>query len=354
VTVRPALERGRRRLGSGGLALVVGLWLCGAAASAEERPLSVVLTITGPADEVAALRASVGELLARLAVRVVPQADAPLARVTVTLGEQTCWASVINGAGEVVSDRQVPRGPSSQVTLEAVALVVQSAVEALAELERHPVARRVRQPKPTPPPRVESPRAEPSPARSRPALGLEVGAVGSGRGFGEGAAFVLGGGLVVSVRGGPSRWSPVGSFLATYNGPFSRASDVVEVSAQSFSLRVLGGARLSPAERWAFELLGGGGMDGLVPAGRSTTLPVTALAPPHVEASPVLTALLGARYAPTETTAVFVGVSADVDLLPRRLVAEVQGTREVLFEAWRVRPAVMVGFSFDVLGRPAP
>ena len=327
--------------------------LLASTAYAEEHPMSVVLTLTGAPDEVTALDASVRELLTRLALDVVPDADDPLARVTVALGADECTASITNRAGELVSFRRVPRGPSAQVTLEAVAHVVQSAVEELAELERNPLKRRVKTPEPSPPPVVEvpavvTPSAPPAP---REGLGLELGALASGRGFGEGSGVVFGGGVVVSLtRHGAARWQPVGAFLATYNGPFTSESTSVDVSTQTVSLRLLGGVRLQASRRWAFEAQGGAGVDGFVLEGRSTTLPPPALLRPHLEASPVLTALVTARFAPTETTSVFLGVSADVDLLPRRLVTDVTGTREVLFEAWRARPTVVLGFSFDVLG----
>lgn len=338
---------------TGGSAFILGVLLLASVARADEHPMSVVLTLTGAPDEVTELDASVRELLTRLSLDVVPEADDPLARVTVVLGEAECTASITNRAGELVSFRRVPRGPSAQVTLEAVAHVVQSAVEELAELERNPLKRRVKVAEPSPPPVVEVPVVETKlpPPRPREGLGLELGALASGRGFGDGSGVVFGGGVVVSLaRHGESRWRPVGSFLATYNGPFVTESDIADVSTQTVSLRVLGGVRLQASRRWAFEAQAGGGVDGFVLEARSTALPPNALLRPRLEASPVLTASLTARFAPTETTSVFLGVSADVDLLPRRLVTEVQGTREVLFEAWRVRPTLVLGFSFDVLG----
>jgi len=181
-------------------------------------------------------------------------------------------------------------------------------------------------------------------------MGLELGALANGRAFDDGVV-VFGGGVLVSLRwdlGG--RWSPRASLYASYNGPFTVSNDVVQVSTQGFSVRALGGVRFRASKRWAFDGEVGAGVDGFVPASSSTTLPPPALGRPHVEASPVLSAALTARFALTGATDLFLGVGVDVDLWPRRYVSDIQGSREELYEAWRVRPAVWLGFSFDVLG----
>lgn len=350
---RPGTGRGAGERGSTAL-LLVAVLLSTSVHAADARPMSVVLTLSGPEAETQALDASIRELVTRLGLEVVPSAEDPLARVTVELGEAECTASITNRAGALASFRRVARGPSTQVTLEAVAHVVQSAVEELAELERNPPTRRVRVPEPSTPPIVTAPVATPPPATPGEGLGLELGALASGRAFSE-DAFVFGGGVLVSLRWDrDSRWSPRGSLLATYNGPFTVSNDVVQVSTQSFSVRLLGGVRFRASPRWAFDAEAGAGVDGFVPASSSTTLPPPAVGHPHVEVSPIVTAALTARFGLTASTDLFLGVSLDVDLLPRRYVSDIQGTREELYEAWRARPAVVLGFSFDVLGGAAP
>jgi hypothetical protein len=305
---------------------------------AAERSRAVVLVQTGAAGEVAQLEASVRELVQRLGLELRTDATDALARVAVALGDAECTASITNRAGEVVAFRRVPRGPSSAVTLEAVAHVVQSAVEAVAELERAPPRSR-----PVVAPPVVAPVA-------RRGLGLEVGALASGRGLGDGAGALFGGGVAVSLtRRGDAPWRPVGTFLATYTGPLAKTGERVQLSTQTVSLRLLGGARLVATERWALEVEAGGGADGLLPSATSTSLPEGAVRRSRVEVSPVLTAMVALRFAPTRATSLFLAASADVDLWPTRLVTDFLGRREVLFESWRVRPAVLLGFSFDVL-----
>jgi hypothetical protein len=315
---------------------------------AAERSRAVVLVQTGAAGEVAQLEASVRELVQRLGLELRTDATDALARVAVALGDAECTASITNRAGEVVAFRRVPRGPSSAVTLEAVAHVVQSAVEAVAELERAPPRSRPVVAEPSPPPVVVAPPVVAPVARR--GLGLEVGALASGRGLGDGAGALFGGGVAVSLtRRGDAPWRPVGTFLATYTGPLAKTGERVQLSTQTVSLRLLGGARLVATERWALEVEAGGGADGLLPSATSTSLPEGAVRRSRVEVSPVLTAMVALRFAPTRATSLFLAASADVDLWPTRLVTDFLGRREVLFESWRVRPAVLLGFSFDVL-----
>jgi hypothetical protein len=55
----------------------------------------------------------------------------------------------------------------------------------------------------------------------------------------------------------------------------------------------------------------------------------------------------------TRATDVFLAISGELDLLPHRYVAAEPTTRHVLYDAWRVRPAVALGFTFDLVGQGA-
>jgi hypothetical protein len=247
--------------------------------------------------------------------------------------------------GALVEYRRVARSSSSQVTVEAVAHVVQSAIEALAELERAPpVTRAVIATPLSAPPVVAAPVDA-----ATPAVGVELGAFVGGRAFGDGAPFVFGGGVLASLRlEREGAWTPRFSLLGAYNGPFTATSNDVQLSTQSATVRALGGARLSLG-RLAFDGQLAVGFDSLFTDARSTTLAPADLRDRH-SASPVVGAMLTARVLLTPTTEVMLAATVDVDLLPRRFVSDITGTRTVLFETWRVRPAVLLGFSFDVVG----
>lgn len=309
---------------------------------------SIQLEVQGEATAREVVVSSVSELLQRLDVGVNSSpGNNRLATVVVTLGEVNV-VLVTDRAGALAERRLVPSGSSVAVTLEAVAHVVQSTVEALLELERMNAQRRL--PKAvTPPPIVEAPAAEPSAPAS--GVGVELGAFVSGRSFGAMAPVVVGGGALVSGRlelGGA--WSPRLSLLAAYNGPFSASSELVQVSTQSMTLRLLLGTRFSFG-RFSVEGQLGGGVDSLFADARSTTLPRPAVRDQR-PISPMLGALLAGRFLLTPSTEVFLAATVDVDLLPRRFVSDIAGERTVLFESARVRPALLLGFSFDVVGTP--
>lgn len=312
-------------------------WLLGATAAQAQL---VVLSTRGAPEERARLTASAGELLQRLHLTVVSEAapGSAVATVVADLGEEGCVVKVSNRGGAVVAVRRVPRAPSSEVTTEAVAHVVQSAVEALLEQER------------------SGPRAPPAPAPDVPVatappgspLGVELGAVLTARSFGTGAVMVFGGGVLAAVRlPAEGRWAPRFGALVAYTGPFASASEQVQLSTQTVSVRALGGVRLALGP-FALDGQLGAGFDSLFTETRSTTLLRAQLRDRH-EVSPVLSAQLAARYRIAPTTELLLAATADLDLLPRRYVAELLGERTVLLETWRVRPSILLGFTFDVL-----
>jgi hypothetical protein len=331
--------------------LVVALAATPVQAQPRER-LAVRVQVDGSAEERTALLASLEELLSRLAVSLALPGEGPvLAQVTVALGTPNCTVAISDRQGTLVTARRLPRGPSTPVTLEAVATVVHATVEALADQARHPAARRVVTPaSPSPLPEVAAAAAPASLALEA----VELGAFLSLRAFGLGAPAVLGGGLWAAVRTRPlGAWTPRLTLAASWSGPFEAEapSHLVQVSTQTVSARLFGGVRtwLSPA--LAFEGSLGLGADLFAVEGRSTALPPGSYDRFRVQVSPLLGALLALRIAVSGTTSLLVALGADLDLMPRRYVLDLQGSREVLFEAWPVRPMLMAGFSFDA-GRP--
>ncbi len=305
----------------------------------------VVLDASGDDAETRALSATLTELLTRLEVQLRDQGEG-LARVKVELGETESSVSIFTRGNVLAMFRRLPRASTPALTIEAVAHVVQSAVEELVELERHPppVAS-----KPLSPPPIVVLRGGPPLVTAPPprgGVGLELAPMIGGRSFASNAPFVFGGGvaasLLVDVAGA---WTPRMTLLGLYNGPFDAAGSAVEIAIQSVSLRALGGVRWTSG-RFGVDLQLGGGADALLMSAHSSYQVMR----DHAEWSPTITALAGVRYSLTDTTDLFLAVTGDVDLLPRRfLVQDTGGAKDLLVETWRVRPALMLGFSFDLI-----
>jgi hypothetical protein len=112
-------------------------------------------------------------------------------------------------------------------------------------------------------------------------------------------------------------------------------------------------AQLSPfrGDNWRLDAAVGGGADVFITEARSNILPPGAVAAVRADASPVLSAQVTGRFGIARSADVWVGVMVDVDLAPRRFVVNVGGTTEELYLPWRVRPAVLLGFSFAPVGK---
>jgi len=315
----------------------------------------VTLKVTGPDSEARQLEASVRELLGRLGLTLGGE-GAVLAEASVRLGEADCEIAVIDAKGELVASRLLRRRENAQLTLEALAYIIQSTMEALVDLERNPIQAAdagVHFPV-TPPPVVTAPPFKPPPPEPPPPLAFELGVQVSGRAFGSQQLFVPGAGLVSSLRLEPdSRWAPRLSLLVGYNMPFDGPSPLMSISVQTLSVRLLPGFRILGDEHWSLELQAGPGFDTLFASGTSTKLASTAYTHDRADFSPVLTALLAVHHRLTPATDVFLSLSGDLDLLPHRYVASEPAAQHVLYDAWRVRPAAALGFTFELVGKGA-
>jgi hypothetical protein len=308
----------------------------------------VRVQVDGSAEERAAFLASLEELLSRLAVSLAPPGDGPaLAHVAVALGSPDCTVSISDRQGSLVTARRLPRGPSAPVTLEEVATVVHATVEALADQARHPAARRVVMPATLPPlPEVA---AAPEPA-ALPLEAVELGAFLTGRSFGVEAPAVFGGGLWAALRTRPlGAWTPRLTLLASWSGPFEAEppSRLIQLSIQTVSARLYGGVRTWLTSALALEGSLGLGLDLFAVEGRSISLPQGSFDRLRLQGSLLLGALVALRIAVSGATSLLIAAGADLDLMPRRYVIDLNVGREVLFEAWPVRPALVAGFSFD-------
>jgi hypothetical protein len=244
------------------------------------------------------------------------------------------------------------------VTTEAVAHVVQSLVEELAEVDSAPASPKADPPTPRspgPPEVVESLAVAPLAVPPEPGEGpgLELGAWVSGRAVTDQALFVPGGGLASAWRF-PS-WGKLGPVVAVsvgYHGTFATSSPLVTTGTQSVSLRLLAQARYSLGD--GLSLVGslGAGADVFITSTGSELLEPSEYRAESVEVAPIVTAAFGVRGRVSPRVALFASLSADLDLAPRRYLTLVQGTRSLLFETWRVRPMLAVGFTFELWGGP--
>lgn len=326
------------------LALVV-LLSAGAAWAAE--PREVQLEAQGAVEDVDALRASLEDWLRtmQLQLKVVPQLDdAPaFARVRVVWAPAECVVEVFRGKdGALRRKKSVPRAGAPLLVTESAALVAQAGVQELAieEKERAPLPVEVA------PPVVQA--EVPSPVQPGSSFGLTLGASVLGRSYDAQAPFVFGGGAEVSASFGGSAWRPSATLLANYQGPVSRDAALVSLQVQTVSVRLLAGVERDFSALGVFGGLGGG-FDVLIANVRSTQVPRDLLHP-RTDAAPFFTAGLGVRWRPSESSALFLRVLVDVDPARRRYRSEISGETTTLLEPWTVRPAVQLGFTFDVVG----
>lgn len=312
----------------------------------------IVLTISGRRGEARAVFSSAAELLARLGLRVAasaPSFEPILATVSVDLGASECTVSTALGRGAVLSVRRLAREDSSAVTVEVVAHVIQASVEDLAELEGQSTleaegAEGGAPPSSSPPP-VDAPLAAATPGED---LGVELGASLSARLVSDVAPPAFGGALEAELRF--PVWRRVSPRLAlsfAYHAPMTLEAAYVRTSATMLSLRLLALARV-PLGAWLALVGGVGGGADLWLTSSQTSLVEGDLE--RLEASPVLGASVALRLRLSSVVEVALGLAGEVDLQPPSYRSSVDGKKFVHFEPWRVRPALSLGFSFELWG----
>lgn len=322
----------------------------------------VSLTVSGSTAEGRPLLASVDELLGRLGLRVAagPLVEGVIvARVSVELGRDLCVVSVSKSSGPVLQVRRVTRGPSTAVTIEAVAHVIQSSVEELIELDRRRVPARPpdAQPESEPPTPPELPAAsaplEPLVGPKVSGPGVELGAYMSGRSFTTDALVVMGAGLITVLRFSSLQGiSPRLAASFNWNGPFATSSSTVPVktTTQTWSIRLLGQARVPLGTSFALEVGLGAGADVFLShsESRSSTLTTDELSADLVVPSAILEASVGLRARVSSFAEIVFALAGDVDLSRHTYVSVLAGSRTPLFQHWLIRPALTLGFSFGL------
>lgn len=315
----------------------------------------VLLEAVGNPVDVEALRTSLEDWLRSMQlelhlVGVLPplEGDTSFARVRVLWTDENCVVEVFGEKGVLRRRKSLPRGGPALLVSESAALIAQAGVQELSieESRRHPL--------PTPvnvaPPEVTH--VDPKPEPTSP-FGLGLAAFVQGRGYGVDAPFVFGGGTEVTATFGEGAWHPQLSLLIAYQGPVIADATYFQMQLQTVSFRLVPSLRrkLGPFE---VDLGLGGGLDALIATASSSELPRGALRHGGVDAAPFFTAELGLRFRVTTASAIFLRAMVDLDPARRRYVSTISGEREVLLVPWLLRPALQVGFSFDVMPSRSP
>lgn len=316
---------------------------------AAERVSNVVLleAVGNPID-VEALRTSLEDWLRSMQlelhqVGVLPSpSEAAFARVRVVWSDETCVVEVFSGTGLLRRRKALPRGGPSLLVSESAALVAQAGVQELEIEERR---------KP-PPPAPVTEAVQGAPPVDEPPFGLRVSAYFQGRGYDSISPVLLGGGAQVGASFGDGPWHPGVSLLVGYTGPVTRQASLVElqVQLQALSFRLMPSVqrRFGPFE---LELGLGGGFDLLIATTSSSAVSGPRLHADRVDPAPFFTAELGLGFKLTSSTALFLRAVVDLDPARRRYVSSIAGEREYLLVPWTARPALQLGFSFDVMSR---
>jgi hypothetical protein len=306
----------------------------------------VELSVAGSAEERAAIQRSLSELLSRLNVGLVEQGKAasekpPLASARVELDEVECQITLTTGPdAKVVMFRRVARKGSAAVMAETVSLIIHGAVEELLQSPRRPVVSAL-------PPEAHVVIAPVTPTQAP--FTLDVSAFAGSRAFGGTAPLVAAAGLTVSAGMRVAGLLPELWISGAYNTPFDSSGGFAEIHTQALSLR--GGAALRFLEHddWYLEGGLGAGADVFFADARSGFLPPDRLHN-NVVASPLATGLFSAHYILGSRVDLFVAFTLDVDLQPRRFVAELPSGHETIYEEGRLHPALVLGFDFVAIG----
>jgi hypothetical protein len=359
-----------------GLALLMGG--SEARAAATEPPgvverRTVRLIVLGDAEEAAALRASLGELLGRIAVELAPADDpndppgaAPGGTAVVSAEidlREPGVALVRLGPGGAV--RTVPQRASRAVLLEEAALVVYTASESILEGSRTlpaeppppapaplPPAVVVVAAPAAPPPAVDrGPRGEAG-GRARTPWILEGSLLVSSRAFAQDESTVMGFGLGVRTHVGESRFVPGAWLFGQFYLPFRTSADPIELSTSVWSVRLEPSVELVRSGAFRLEVALGGGLDVFVTAPVSSN-PEAKLGPHDEHLSPVVSTLVAGSLTTTRTARVVLAGTLDYDLQPRRYVVAQGELSTVLLEPWKLRPGLTLGFLFDMAGTDA-
>ena len=324
-----------------------------AALGAEAReapPRDVFLTVKGTELERKHFTDSFGELIGRLGQKLQAERSFPLATVEADFSEASeVMLTVTNSDGKVVLLRRLPRTEKPAVAIEAAAHVAHSVIEELLAVERRaPLKPEGPPPAPDPVLTVAKPRP---PGRDHDPVGLELGGFANTRIWGGGAPFTVGFGLQLELALAVLRARPALALSVGYQPPFEVSNDYASMLVHAVPLRLM--AQLTPlrGDNARLDAALGGGADVFITATRTALVPPNTAVLPQGTAAPVLTAQLTGRFGLVRSADLWLGVMVDVDLAPRNFVIAVGNGTEQLYQSWRVRPSIMLGFSLAPIGK---
>lgn len=342
------------------MSVLLSVLICLRADAAENKPSTIVLleAVGNPVD-VEALRTSLEDWLRSMElelhlVTVLPPPDATLAfaRVRVVWSDESCVVEVFGPTGALRRRKVLPRGGPPLLVSESAALIAQAGVQELSIEEKRRPPLPVH-PEPgrgavtVKPLEVEAPPEEP-PAP----LDLGLAAYFQARGYGAVAPVLFGGGADLTATFGEGPWHPQLSLWIAYQGPVSQDATLIslQVQLQTVSFRLMPSVRrkVGPFE---VDLGLGGGLDVLIARSTSSEISRPSLRPDRVDAAPFFSASLGLRFRVTASSAVFLRAVVDLDPARRRYLATIADQHEALLVPWQARPALQLGFSFDLLSR---
>jgi hypothetical protein len=182
-------------------------------------------------------------------------------------------------------------------------------------------------------------------------VGLEGGAFFAGRAVGTGAEAVVGGGGALALALGRGAFRPALWLLGSYHVAFDVRGELVDLHTKTATLRLAPTVRLVGGPRWFLEAGPEVGADVFWTTPRANSSGNSArLGPDSTDASPMVGALAAVHLAVAEAADLFVAASGDVDLGPHRFVVMRGGGPAPVFEQWRLRPALLLGFTFTIAG----
>lgn len=342
-----ALSRSIREVKNTFFSGVVVVVLLAASSSRAEETKTVTLEVVGGESDVSALEASLRDWLRstplslrRMDAFTQPGNEPMFARVRVVWTDAACTVELFNSDGELTRRRSLPREGAALLVAEAAALITQAGLQELllVETKRKPVVSIA-----PPLPVVVVAAEQPSP------LHLELGGFLAGRSYDTQAPFVFGGGVEASTHYAIGAWRPGLDFRFAYFAPMNRDSQLASLQLQTLVFRLDAelGRDLGPLR---ISLGAGGGLDVLISQTSSAQVPQQSVRASRVDPAPFFDVNLGIAFQPSARTSISLKLVLDIDPAPRRYTAQIAESSTTLLEPWRVRPSVLLGFAFDVLG----
>jgi hypothetical protein len=364
----------KRRL----LAFALALTVAETAFAQTKEPRTVEVVLVGGKGETGALVDTMRELFGRLGlvpdvrtvavpdeVRAAPRGSVA-ARVEIDLRSDKDTSIVAFGRDGIPHRRTLRRDPSPSIAREELAHAIQTVVEAQVRPDA-PATTDAPNPAPKNVPRVD-PMPAPTglaalapsgdhdsvPPKVRSPVAIDVNMLAGGGGFGDNAGAVMrvGAGAAVVYRHG---LSPSLGIDVHYVTPFDVSSPRVTANASDLVFRAMAGATLYRNTWLALHAGVGGGGDVLMVSARSAVLDAGAVnrqVPTFLD--PVVSSMVGADIGIVPNVSVTLRFVVDVDLASNRyFLQHADGSRDVIFNPWNVRPALMLGFNFTPYGPDA-